>query len=148
MPSSKASVNVAGGDRTILDVDPVDGHFLVPKLDRDVDLLGGDVLADVDRAHLALALLDVQPLLAHGDADLALGSAARLVRLEVLAPLGAEVQAILVHALEGAHGNPPLADVGVLVVVAIDRAVLAIVGAEDLQPLAELALQIHWSFLR
>src|SRR5215204_1690406 len=135
----EGGVQLAGGHGAVGHVDAVDGDLLAAQLDRDVHPLGGDLLADVDRAQLALALLDRQALLADRDADLLVAVGV----IEVAAAFGPEVEAILVHALERAEGDPPLAHVGVLVIVAVDGAVVAIVGVEDVQPLAKLALEVH-----
>jgi len=146
-PLLEGVCHVAGRHRSVCHVHPVDGHFLVAELDRHVDLLGVYGLADIDFAHLALPLLDIKALFDDGDSNIALG--AELVgRPEVLLPLGTDVEPILFHALERADGDAPLANVGELVVVAVDGAVVPIVGPENMQPLAQLALQIHQVILR
>jgi hypothetical protein len=95
---------VAGLDRAVADVAALDVDLLALQLDGDGNLLLLDRLAQLHLAELGLALLDVQPLLGHRDADLTLGRLA-LGALEGLGslPLGAVVRVGLVRvAVAGA----------------------------------------------
>jgi len=123
--------------------------FFVHQLDRDVHLLGHDVLADIDGAELDLSLLDVQPLLDHGDADLALdvggirGGVGDAGPVEVAGAGLADLQAVVLNAVERGDRDALAADVGIIPIDAIDGPILSVIGADDVQPLAKLQLLSH-----